>query len=153
MRTKKYWQDLSEQHYRELQECRNLIDLQDQALKFLLKSPDTYRVELEEAASVLNYAPYSEPVTRFKYVDQYGKFHYHSRPVKRDSLELISTNAETAVLKFETLKGKFTYWILNKAEETIAEIPEDYFCNNRRDGFKTCEIKGGHVDAITETIT
>lgn len=138
MRTKKYWQGLSEQHYKDLQEARNIIDLKDQALKFLLKSPDTYRVELEEAASVLNYAPYAEPITRFKYVDQHGKFHYHSRPVKRDSIEIISANAETAVFRFETLKGKYTYWILNKADETIAEIPEELFCHR---GAKICEIK------------
>lgn len=137
MRTKKYWQDLSEQHYRDLQETRNLLDLKDQALKFLLESPDTYRVELEEDTYVINYAPYSKPVTRFSYVDQHGKYHRHTRPIKRDSLEIISTNAETAVFKFETLKGKFTYWILNKADETVAEIPEELFCHR---GTKICEI-------------
>ena len=135
MRTKKYWQDLSEQHYRELQEARNLLDLKDQALRFLLKSPDTYRVELEADNDGFCY---SKPRTLFKYVDQHGKYHHHWRPVKCSSLEIISTNAETAVFKFETLKGKYTYWILNKAEETVAEIPEDYFCLRVT---KICEIK------------
>jgi hypothetical protein len=142
MRTKKYWQDLSEQHYKDLQEARNIIDLKEQALKFLLKSPDTYRVELTSDVQTISGAPYSKPITRFEYVDQNGKYHRHCRPVSIDTLEMISTNAETAVFRFETLKNKYTYWILNKADETIAEIPEDYFCNNRIDGLKTCEIKG-----------
>ena len=135
MRTKKYWQDLSEQHYKDLQEARNIIDLKDQALRFLLKSSDTYRVELEADNDAFCY---SKPRTLFKYVDQHGNYHHHWRPVKCSSLEIISTNAETAVFKFETLKGKYTYWILNKAEETVAEIPEDYFCLRVT---KICEIK------------
>ena len=143
MRTKKYWQKQSEEHYRNLQEARNLNDLKDQALKFLLKNPDTYRVELTPDVQVINSAPYSKPITRFEYVDQNGQYHRHCRPVSIDTIEVISTNAETAVLRFETVKNKYTYWILNKADETIAEIPEDYFCTNRRDGYKTCEIKGG----------
>ena len=144
MRNKKYWMDLSEQHYRDLQEARNIIDLKDQALKFLLKSPDTYRVELEADVGVMGYSTHR---TLFKYVDQHGKYHHHWRAVKRDSLELISTNAETAVLKFETLKDKYTYWILNKADETVAEIPEELFCHR---GTKICEIKGGSSDANNE---
>jgi hypothetical protein len=138
MRTKKYWQALSEQHYRDLQEALNLSDLRDQALRFLLKSPDTYRVELTSDVQVLNSAPYSKPITRFEYVDQNGKYHRHCRPVSIDTLEIISTNAETAVLRFETLKNKYTYWILNKADETVAEIPEELFCHRNT---KICEIK------------
>jgi hypothetical protein len=138
MRTKKYWENLSEQHYRDLQEARNLNDLKDQALKFLLESPETYRVKLTSDARSLNVAPYSEFITRFEYVDQNGKYHRHYRHVSIDALEVISTNAETAVLRFETIKNKYTYWILNKADETIAEIPEDYFCHR---GTKICEVK------------
>ena len=136
MRTKKYWQDLSEQHYRDLQEARNLVDLQSQALKFLLESSDIYRVEFEADYGVCGF---SRPRTYFMYVDQHGKYHRHARPIKRDAIELISTNVETAVLKVETVKGKYTYWILNKADETIAEIPEKLFCH--RAGNKVCEIK------------
>jgi hypothetical protein len=125
MRTKKYWQNLSEQHYKNLQESRNLNDLKDQALKFLLESPETYRVKLTADVQVINTVPYSKAITRFEYVDQNGKYHRHCRPVSIDTLEVISTNAATAVIRFETIKNKYTYWILNKAEETIAEIPED----------------------------
>jgi hypothetical protein len=125
MRTKKYWQNLSEQHYKNLQESRNLNDLKDQALKFLLESPETYRVKLTADAQIINTVPYSKAITRFEYVDQNGKYHRHCRPVSIDTLEVISTNAATAVIRFETIKNKYTYWILNKAEETIAEIPED----------------------------
>lgn len=128
MRTKKYWRDLSVQHYRDLQEARNLNDLKDQALRFLLKSPDPYRVELTSDVQVINSAPYSMPVTCFEYVDGKGKYHRHIRPIAIEKLEIISTNADTAVLKFETVKNNYTYWILNKADETIAEIPADYFC-------------------------
>jgi hypothetical protein len=125
MRTKKYWQNLSEQHYKNLQESRNLNDLKDQALKFLLESHETYRVKLTADVQVINTVPYSKAITRFEYVDQNGKYHRHCRPVSIDTLEVISTNAATAVIRFETIKNKYTYWILNKAEETIAEIPED----------------------------
>lgn len=128
MRTKKYWRDLSEQHYRDLREARNLNDLKDQALRFLLKSHDPYRVELTSDVQVINCAPYSMPVTCFEYVDGKGKYHRHIRPIAIEKLEIISTNADTAVLKFETVKNNYTYWILNKADETIAEIPADYFC-------------------------
>lgn len=143
MRTKKYWRDLSEQHYRDLQESRNLNDLKDQALRFLLESPDTYRVKLTSDVQIINCDPYSKQTTRFEYVDGKGKYHRHIRPIAIEKLEIISTNADTAVMRFETLKDKYTYWILNKADETIAEIPEDYFCNNHKGKFKTCEIKGG----------
>ena len=145
MRTKKYWQNLSEQHYKNLQESRNLNDLKDQALKFLLESPETYRVKLTGDVQVINTAPYSKQITKFEYVDGKGKYHQHFRPVAIDKLEIISTNADAAVMRFETIKDKYTYWILNKADETIAEIPEDYFCNNHRGNFKTCEIKACEV--------
>ena len=138
MRTKKYWQAQSEQHYRDLQETRNLLDLSQQAIKFLLSDQDAYRVELTAGAKPINVAPYSRPLTHFEYVDQNGKYHYHTRPIGIESIEVISTNAETAIFKFETIKGKYTYWILNKADETIAEIPEDYFCHR---GTKICEMK------------
>lgn len=138
MRTKKYWQKQSEEHYRDLQKARNEVDLKDQALVFLLDSPETYRVKLTSDVQFINAAPYSTPSTRFEYVDQNGKYHRHYRPVSIDALEVISTNAETAVLRFETVKNKYTYWILNKADETIAEIPEDYFCHR---GTKICEVK------------
>ena len=128
MRTKKYWRELSEQHYRDLQEALNLSDLRDQALRFLLKSPDTYRVELTSDVQVINSAPYSKPITRFEYVDGKGKYHRHIRPIAIEKLKIISTTADTAVLKFEAVKNNYTYWILNKADETIAEIPADYFC-------------------------
>lgn len=145
MRTKKYWQNLSKQHYKNLQESRNLNDLKDQALKFLLESPETYRVKLTGDVQVINTAPYSKQITKFEYVDGKGKYHQHFRPVAIDKLEIISANADAAVMRFETIKDKYTYWILNKADETIAEIPEDYFCNNHRGNFKTCEIKACEV--------
>ena len=138
MRTKRYWQALAEQHYRDLQECRNLIDLKDQAIKFLLGDKDAYRVELTASTRPIDVSPYCRPITHFEYVDNKGKYHYHTRPVNREAIEIISTSAETAVFRFETLKGKFTYWILNKADETIAEIPEELFCHR---GTKICEIK------------
>ena len=139
MRNKKYWQKQSEEHYRNLQEARDIIDHKDQALNFLLEGPDAYRVKLTSDYGCYGYSER----TVFEYVDQHGKYHRHRRLIKRDSIELISTNAETAIFKFETPEGKYTYWILNKAAETIAEIPEDYFCNNRRGNFKACELKGG----------
>ena len=140
MRTKKYWQDLSEQHSRDLQEARNLRDLKDQALKFLLESPDTYRVELTDEFNC-----FGPNRTVFEYVDQHGKYHRHKRPVKRDALEVVSTNAETAVFKFETVKGKYTYWVLNKAEETVAEIPEALICDK---GAKICENREDFICLI-----
>jgi hypothetical protein len=145
MRTKKYWQNLSEQHYKNLQESRNLNDLKDQALKFLLESPETYRVKLTADVQVINTAPYSKQITKFEYVDGKGKYHSHYRSVDINDLEIISTNAETAVLKFKLTAGRYSFWILNKADETIAEIPEDYFCNNHRGNFKTCEIKACEI--------
>lgn len=128
MRTKKYWQDLSERHYRDLQEARNLNDLKDQALRFLLESPDTYRVELTSDVQVINSAPYSKPITRFEYVDQNGKYHRYCRPVSIDAVEVISANKETAVFKFHTVRDRYYYYILNKCDETFAEIPEEYMC-------------------------
>lgn len=139
MRTKKYWQSLSEQHYRDLQEARNLVDLKSQALKFLLESQDTYRVKLTEAQTVINAAPYYKNSTRFEYVDNNGEYHSHYRAVDIKDLEIISANAETAVFKFNPTGKRYSYWILNKADETIAEIPDEFFCH--RTGNKICEIK------------
>lgn len=144
MRTKKYWENLSEQHYRDLQEARNINDLKDQAIKFLLESPETYRVKLTADKNAMDVPPYFKDITKFEYVDGKGKYHRHFRPVHISDLEVISTNADTAVLKFETTKGHYTFWILNKADETIAEIPEDYICLNKN---KVCKAKGEIKDA------
>lgn len=138
MRTKKYWQDLSEQHYRDLQETRNLLDLKNQALKFLLKSPDTYRVELIPDVQVINTVPYSLSTTRFDYVDGAGKYHSFCRAIAKDQIEVISVNAETAVFRVSISKDHPIYWILNKADETIADMPEELFCHR---GTKICEEK------------
>lgn len=143
MRTKKYWQELSEEHYRNLQEARNLVDLKDQALKFLLKSPDTYRVEIE--AHNTGFAYTNKPSTRFEYVDQNGQYHRHYRAVDIEDLEIISTNAETAVFKFKLTGKRYSYWILNKADETIAEIPEELICNKSA---KICENKEDFICLI-----
>ena len=145
MRTKKYWQELSEEHYRNLQEARNLVDLKDQALKFLLESPDTYRVKLTEAQTVINNAPYYKTSTRFEYVDKKGEYHSHYRAVDPNDLEVISTNAETAVFKFKLTGKRYSYWILNKADETIAEIPEGLICDK---GTKLCENKEDFICLI-----
>jgi hypothetical protein len=138
MRTKKYWQDLSEQHYKDLHETRTLLDLKNQALKFLLKSPDTYRVELTASVNTINSAPYSIPSTRFEYVDNTGTYHSHYRSIECNKIEVVSTNAETAVFKVMINKNRPIYWILNKADETVAEIPEELFCHR---GTKVCELK------------
>ena len=138
MRTKKYWQDLSEQHYIDLQEARNLLDLKNQALRFLLKSPDTYRVELISDVRVINTVPYSLPTTRFNYVDGTGKYHTFCRAIAKDQIEVISVNAETAVFRVLINKDHPIYWILNKADETIADMPEELFCHR---GIKICEEK------------
>lgn len=138
MRTKKYWQDLSEQHYRDLQEARNLLDLKNQALRFLLKSPDTYRVELISDVRVINTVPYSLPTTRFNYVDGTGKYHTFCRAIAKDQIEVISVNAETAVFRVLINKDHPIYWILNKADETIADMPEELICHR---GTKICEEK------------
>lgn len=138
MRTKRYWQDLSEQHYRDLQETRNLLDLKNQALKFLLKSPDTYRVELISDVRVISTTPYSLPTTRFNYVDGTGKYHTFCRAIAKDQIEVISVNAETAVFRVLITKDHPVYWILNKADETIADMPEELFCHR---GTKICEEK------------
>ena len=139
MRNKKYWQDLNEQHYKDLHEARNIIDLKDQALRFLLRSPDTYRVELTADVNTINSAPYSIPITRFEYVDNKGKYHSHYRPIERSKIEVVSTNAETAVFKVMINKNRPIYWILNKETETVADMPEELFCHR---GTKICELKG-----------
>ena len=138
MRTKKYWQDLSERHYRDLQEARNLLDIKNQALMFLLKSPDTYRVELKSDVRVIGTAPYSLPTTHFNYVDGAGKYHTFCRAIAKDQIEIISVNAETAVFRVLINKDRPIYWILNKTDETIADMPEELICHR---GTKICEEK------------
>lgn len=145
MRTKKYWQSLSEQHYKDLQEARNLVDLKGQALKFLLKSSDTYRVELTGDQYAIYASPYFKNRTRFEYVDGNGTYHNHYRDVDVNDLEVISTNAETAVIKFKLTGKRYSYWILNKADETIAEIPEGLICDK---GTKICENKEDFICLI-----
>lgn len=128
MKTKKYWKQFANDRMRERAEAIEEADMLRQSLRFLLEDSDTYRVKLTPIKQVTNEALQFRHATRFEYVDQNGKYHRHCRPVSIDALEVISTNAETAIIKFETTKNRYTYWILNRVSETIAEIPEEYIC-------------------------
>lgn len=125
MRTKKYWIQYANDRVRERDRAEKEVDLLRQSLRFLLEDSNTYRVKLTAITQYLDGTLHGKPATCFEYVDGSGRYHRHVRPIAIEKLELISTNADTAVLKFETAKNKYTYWILNKADETVSEISQE----------------------------
>jgi hypothetical protein len=121
MRTKKYWEEQAAQRYKEKQELENKLSEAEKSLRFLLADPNPYRVTLTPVSDVYITGSF-ETKTRFEYVDEKGIYHKHIRNIAPGSVEVLSTSKETAILKFETTKGHYTYWIFNKALETVAEI-------------------------------
>lgn len=138
MKAKKYYMTKCDDLERELDKQRLLSGLKDKVIKFLLAAPNPYRVELTPDASTISSVPYNIPITYFTYVDNKGSYHNYYKPIARDKIEVVSTNAETAVFRVTINKDHPVYWILNKADETMADMPEEFFCHR---GAKLCEIK------------
>jgi len=121
MRTKKYWEAQADQRYKEKQELENKLSAAEKSLRFLLADPNPYRVKLTPVSDIFALGSFKTK-TRFEYVDEKGTYHNHIRNISPGDIEVLSTNKETAVLKYETTKGHYTYWIFNKALETVTEI-------------------------------
>ena len=138
MRTKKYYMTRCDNLERELDKQSKLSDLKERTIEFLLADPNPYRVELTPDVINTSSVPYNIPITYFTYVDNKGRYHSYYKPIARDKLEIVSTNAETALFKVTINKDHPVYWLLNKVEETIADMPEELFCHR---GVKLCEIK------------
>ncbi len=139
MRTKKYWQEQAELRYEEKRELETKLGIKEKALKFLLGASNPYRVEVTQDCNIFcNYGAYVE----FEYVDENGVYHSTKRQMLHDKLHLISTSKEAAVFRYDATHPS-TYWVLQKAAETFAEIPASLICHQ---GEKICEIKGDITD-------
>jgi hypothetical protein len=64
-------------------------------------------------------------------------YHEVNKEFKFVNLTLLSTSADTAVFGYQE-ENKTTYWLLNKASELFAEIPEAILCHRNT---KICEEK------------
>lgn len=124
MRTRKYWETRSDELYRDLTKARTLSDLKDKSIDFLLADANSYRVVLTPVRDSYITGSF-EAKTCFEYVDEKGIYHSHIRDVNPKDIEVLSTSKETAILRFRTTPGQYTYWILNKALETVSEISQE----------------------------
>ena len=134
--SKKYYQTRCEEKEDELREARKVITEKDQVIRFLLEEPNPYRIKITSADWCWGTAPGSK--SRLEYIDGHGIYHNYIRNCSASKLEVLSTDKDTAVLKLETVSlstdkdtavlkletvsNHYTYWILNKANETTTEI-------------------------------
>lgn len=118
--SKKYYQTRCEEKEDELREARKVITEKDQVIRFLLEEPNPYRIKITSADWCWGTAPGSK--SRLEYIDGHGIYHNYIRNCSASKLEVLSTDKDTAVLKLETISNHYTYWILNKANETTTEI-------------------------------
>lgn len=118
--SKKYYQTRCEEKEDELREVRKVITEKDQVIRFLLEEPNPYRIKITSADWCWGTAPGSK--ARLEYIDGHGIYHNYIRNCPASKLEVLSTDKDTAILKLETVSNHYTYWILNKANETTTEI-------------------------------
>ena len=104
------------------------------SVRFLLRQKNAHNVEYSAAHTMWGN---SEIKTRFEYVDARGGWHEFTREFKFANLLLLSASAEAAVFGYQE-EDKTTYWLLNKADELFAEIPEAILCHRST---KICEEK------------
>jgi hypothetical protein len=104
--------------------------LQD-AIRFVMSQKNVHSINYE---ATWTHWGASTTHTKFEYVDETGKYHYITRDFKCADLVLISASAEAAIFGYQQ-EDKTTYWLLNKADELFAEIPEVILCTKN----KICE--------------
>ena len=118
--SKKYYQTRCKEKEDELREAQKVITGKDQVIRFLLEEPNPYRIKITSADCCWGSTLGSK--ARLEYIDGHGVYHNHIRNCSVSKLEVLSTEKDTAILKLETTPNHYTYWILNKANETTVEI-------------------------------
>ena len=105
--------------------------LQD-AIRFVMVQKNVHSINYEPTTT---HWGKSSTHTRFEYVDETGKYHYITREFNYNNLVCVSVSAEAAIFGYQQ-EDKTTYWLLNKADELFAEIPEAILCHRST---KICE--------------
>ncbi len=128
---KKYYK----QRYNEVSETNEKLKAENfilrDSIRFLMQQTNVHAVKYEP---VHTHWGASDTRTEFEYVDATGKYHSIIREFKYADLACVSASAEAAVFVYAR-EDKATYWLLNKADELFAEIPEMILCTKN----KTCE--------------
>lgn len=119
MASKKYWISEYEHVLKEKHALEDDNANKAKALEFLLADPNPYRVDIRDQSCF----GYGNPYANFTYVDEIGKYHFIKRQMLASKLKLLASSKEAAIFKYEATKPA-TYWILQKAAECFAEIPE-----------------------------
>ena len=131
---KKYYKQRNKELIDANDKLRSEVDSLKNSIKFLLKQKNTHNVVYKAAYT---YYGESQTHTYFEYVDAQGLYHEVNREFKFANLTLLSTSADAAVFGYQE-ENKTTYWLLNKASELFAEIPEAILCHRST---KICEEK------------
>ena len=119
MASKKYWMSGYERVLEEKHALEDDNADKAKALEFLLADPNPYRVDIKDQ----NCFGYGDPYVYFNYVDETGKYHHIKRQKLASKIKLLASSKEAAIFKYEATEPA-TYWILQKAAECFAEIPE-----------------------------
>ena len=132
--TKKYYKELSEELEKKNETLRAEKSALQDSIRFVMTQDNVHNVVYE---STMTHWGKSATHTKFEYVDETGKYHYLTREFNCDNLVCVSKSAEAAIFGYQE-KDKTTYWLLNKADELFAEIPETILCHRNT---KICEEK------------
>lgn len=118
--SKKFYKECYKEHSEKYAKLQEAINEKDRALAFLIADSNTYRVKIDSA---VDWSDAFSNYTSFEYVDENGKYHRFTRRMQTNQLHLLTTSKEAAVFRYEATKPT-SYWILQKAAECFAEIPE-----------------------------
>lgn len=98
-----------------------------------MQSSDTYRVSYcYDSFRVRTYCSDAYTYKRrvsFTYVDSNGKYHKVQKAINDfDSLDIISYNQETAIIRTKVNGNEIRYYLLVKESETVSDLPHEFIC-------------------------
>ena len=128
---KKYYKNQYEEVYKLNEKLRAEKSALQDSIRFVMTQKNPHKINYEP---VSNHWGKSTTRTKFEYVDETGKYHYITREFNSNNLACISVSAEASIFGYQQ-EDKTTYWLLNKADELFAEIPEIILCTKN----KICE--------------
>lgn len=131
---KKYYKKRSKELEEANDKLRNEKSALQDAIRFMMAQKNVHNINYEP---VRNHWGESLTRTTFEYVDESGRYHYVTRDFKFADLTLLSVSAEAAIFRYQK-EDKTTYWLLNRADELFAEIPEAILCHR---SVKICETE------------
>lgn len=123
--SKKYYKEKYTDRCDEVAQLNSKIFKMREAFNFIYQNGgDPYRVEVASYGGICA----NHYGTHFRYVDKEGKLHEIDRSANTNKVKVLSTDADGALICYQATRP-YTYYHLNKVEETFTEIPAKYMCD------------------------